>query len=231
MRRYSTFALRGLLLLLLGCLAARAADAPDLPGLVAALPSADYPTKQALIRQMLELHDPRARAVFAAMLEGHLYARSDDGRVFITRAAPAAAAGEQSAVGLIDPLTGADAGQAALDSLNHIGVNNQLRKALRVALAQFDLSSAGCRRASGRCARDAARGRCRGDCAAAPAACARAQCRGQARDPRRPGAGRSRQRRGRRAARGGADPVGEPQHRRLQPLDRHGAARGRWQLW
>ncbi len=60
--------------------------------MIAALPGADYPTKQVLIRQMLELHDPRARAVFAAMLEGHLYARSDDSRVFITRDVAAAAA-------------------------------------------------------------------------------------------------------------------------------------------
>jgi hypothetical protein len=36
----------------------------------------------------------------------------------------------------------------------------QLRKALRVSLAQFDLSSPGRPRASGRGARDAARGRC-----------------------------------------------------------------------
>jgi urea transport system permease protein len=42
---------------------------------------------------------------------------------------------------LIDPLTGRSAGQASMDALARIGVNNQLRKALRIALAQFDLSS------------------------------------------------------------------------------------------
>jgi urea transport system permease protein len=151
MRRCLRFALRGLWLVLLGGFAvASAADTPDTPqaapsaapadlaAMVAALPAADYPTKQSLIRQMLELHDPRARAVFAAMLDGHLYARSGDSHVFITRDAPDGAAAGMS---LIDPLTGAAAGQASPDTLTHIGVNNQLRKALRVAMAQFDLAA------------------------------------------------------------------------------------------
>jgi len=108
------------------------AEAPaNLSAALAALPAADYPTKQALIRQMGELHDSRVRAVLAALLEGHLYAGGEDGRVLIS---------QNPEQGLVtDPLTGAGASVPPA-SLTRIGVNNQLRKALRVALAQFDLS-------------------------------------------------------------------------------------------
>jgi len=106
-----------------------------LAALLAELRSAGYAEKQALIKQMAELHDPRVRAVFDAMLEGKLYARSSDGELFIV-------AGNDEQLELTDPLTGTSAGTAPSDNLSKIGVNNQLRKALRVSLAQFDLSSA-----------------------------------------------------------------------------------------
>jgi urea transport system permease protein len=90
--------------------------------------------KQALIKQIVELHDPHVRPVLDAMLQGRLYARTSDSKVFIV-------AGDET-LKLTDPLTGGAAGSAAADELGKVGVNNQLRKALRVALAQFDLSSA-----------------------------------------------------------------------------------------
>ncbi len=102
--------------------------------LLAALPSASYSDKRTLIAQMAELHDPRVRPVLSAMLEGNLYARGSDDKLFIT-----ASDGENLA--LTDPLTNAAAGAAAPDGFSKIGVNNQLRKALRVALGQFDLSN------------------------------------------------------------------------------------------
>jgi urea transport system permease protein len=98
------------------------------------LPDASYTDKQALIKQFTALHDPRVRALLRAMLEGNLYARSSDHRVLL-----AEASGEQLA--LTDPVTGTSAGSASADDLSKIGVNNSLRKALRVALAQFDLAS------------------------------------------------------------------------------------------
>ena len=105
------------------------------------LPDASYTDKQALIKQLTALHDPRVRVVLRAMLEGNLYARSSDHRVLV-----AEASGEQLA--LTDPLTGTSAGSASADDLSRIGVNNSLRKTLHVALAQFDLASpdAGVRR-------------------------------------------------------------------------------------
>jgi urea transport system permease protein len=121
--------------------AAATTPASQLPQLLQQLPEASYADKQALIKQLTDTHDPRVRGVLNALLEGNLYARSSDNQVFITQA-------DGDTLSLTDPLTGAAAGTASADRLTRIGVNNQLRKALHVALAQFDLSSpdAGVRR-------------------------------------------------------------------------------------
>jgi len=113
---------------------APAAAERGLPALLAGLATAGYADKQALIKQMVELHDPRVHAVLEAMLEGNLYSRSSDARVFIV-------ASGTDPLELSDPLTGRAAGTASPDDLSKIGVNNQLRKVLRVAMAQSDLSS------------------------------------------------------------------------------------------
>ena len=139
----------GCLLLVVSAIPARAVDEPapagvsarpgearagKLPELVGELSTATYAQKQDLIRQMAALHDPRVHAVLEAMLAGRLYSRAADGRVFT---------GEERDGGLeiTDASTGLSAGSAQPDELRKIGVNNQLRKALRVVLAQFDLMS------------------------------------------------------------------------------------------
>jgi urea transport system permease protein len=114
--------------------AVAAATDEQLPQLVAQLPQASYADKQTLIRQLSQTHDPRVKVLLNALLEGNLYARSSDSQVLI-----GVADGDNLA--LTDPLTGTAAGSASADGFTRIGVNNQLRKTLRVALAQFDLSS------------------------------------------------------------------------------------------
>lgn len=108
--------------------------ADSLPDLLAALPGASYGDKRALIQRLTQLHDPRGRSILQGLLDGNLYRRNSDGRVVL-------AAGEGDVLQLTDPVTGAADGSASADGLTKIGVNNQLRKALRVALAQFDLES------------------------------------------------------------------------------------------
>jgi urea transport system permease protein len=132
-----TRGLRTGVLWLLACLAPAAmaaATAAPLADLLQQLPQATYADKQALIKQLTELHDPRVRAVLNALLEGNLYTRSSDGQVFIAEA-------DGDNLKLTDPLTSAPAATASAEGFTRIGANNQLRKALRVALAQFDLSS------------------------------------------------------------------------------------------
>ena len=106
----------------------------QLPQLLQQLPQASYADKQSLIKQLTDLHDLRARVLLIAMLEGNLYARTSDEQVFITQA-------DGDNLVLTDPLTGVSAGSVSAEGFTRIGVNNQLRKALHVALAQFDLSS------------------------------------------------------------------------------------------
>jgi urea transport system permease protein len=106
----------------------------QLSQLLQQLPEATYADKQSLIVQLTDLHDPRVRVLLSALLAGDLYARSSDNQVFITRA-------DGDKLALTDPVTGGAAGSISADDLTKIGANNQLRKDLRVALAQFDLSS------------------------------------------------------------------------------------------
>ena len=116
--------------LLASPLCSAAEDQVLLP-LLQQLPAAGYADKQELIRQLAGTGDPRVRAILAALLDGNLVARSSDGRIFVL-----GSPGDR----LRDPLTGADAGTLPESDLAKIGVNNQLRKSLRVALAQFDLA-------------------------------------------------------------------------------------------
>jgi urea transport system permease protein len=101
--------------------------------LIAAMPTADYSGRRALIEQLAELHDPRVRAVLQALLDGTLSVRTVDDRVFVTTV-------DGDGLRLTDPVSGEASGTAAADAFAKIGLNNQLRKALRVALAQYDLT-------------------------------------------------------------------------------------------
>jgi urea transport system permease protein len=107
----------------------------DFAQLLKQLPGASFSEKKELITQLTGLHDARVRGVLTALLEGTLYERSSDDRVFMTQP-------DGDELKLIDPLTGGAAGKASPDDLSRITTNNSLRKDLRVALAQFDLTSA-----------------------------------------------------------------------------------------
>lgn len=121
------------------CTDASAAVDERFATLLAGLPDGDFSEKRALIQRLAELHDPRVRAVLQGLLDGSLAARTADKHVFILTGAGEGAA-DDGPVRLTDPLTGAAAGSAAATDFDKIALNNQLRKSLRVALAQFDLS-------------------------------------------------------------------------------------------
>jgi urea transport system permease protein len=112
--------------------AAAAAD-DTIAQLLAQLPAASYADKRELIRKLTETRDLRVRPVLQALLDGNLYARSSDNKLFIAEPA-------DDQLKLTEPLTLAAAGTASSDDLSKIGVNNQLRKTLRAALAQFELA-------------------------------------------------------------------------------------------
>ena len=101
---------------------------------VAELPTASYSRKAELVRSLAELHQPGIKVLLSALLEGNVYARSSDGKVFIV--APV-----ESGYALTDPLTGRGAGTVPEEGFEKVVMNNALRRVLRSALAEFDLSS------------------------------------------------------------------------------------------
>ena len=133
-------ALLGVLLFALGCVSVgtrpAAADEahPSFAAAVAELKDASYSRKAELIRELAEQRQAGTRELLAAVLDGHVYSRTGDGKVFIV--APGA-----SGYALTDPLTGKGAGTEAEEGFEKVGINNALRRVLRSALAQFDLSS------------------------------------------------------------------------------------------
>jgi urea transport system permease protein len=131
--RRALASLAWLLLALTASLAGSPARADDaaLAPLLQQLPQADYARKEELVAQLAQTGDARARGILTALLEGQLLVHPGDDRLYV-----ADAEGH-----LKDPLTGTVAPGLSADDLTKVGVNNQLRKALHVAIAQFDLAA------------------------------------------------------------------------------------------
>lgn len=104
---------------------ASALDAPQL----ATLASDDNDARIALIESLATTGDAAALPVLAALKEGALLA-GPDGAVYLEREGRA-----------VDPLSGAVASGAAPDTLERVGLNNRLRRALDAALAQLQLAA------------------------------------------------------------------------------------------
>jgi urea transport system permease protein len=122
-----------------------AADADETPGPAAqsdvdvnGLATAGYTEKGEIIGKLVSSHRPRTKEFLQAMLDGLVYTRQTDNKVFIV--APAANAPD-SQFALTDPLSGKPAGTQAQDGFDRVGLNNSLRKVLRGAIARFDLES------------------------------------------------------------------------------------------
>jgi len=131
--------------MLCGALSVRAQSANDaavssaaestesIDALVGQLPDAGYADKKALVASLLRLNAPGTRELLKAFLDGNLYYRPSDKRVFV---------GTESANGLhfTDALTH-QPGDVTADMLESVGTNNSLRKSLRAAVAQYDVAS------------------------------------------------------------------------------------------
>jgi urea transport system permease protein len=102
-----------------------------LDSLLAMLPSADYATKGEIVTHLAAEGSPAAHRALAALLDGKLYYRKSD-NVLVTVADGNAAT---------DVTSGKPLGTISASELTRIGVNNQLRKAARGALAGLDLAS------------------------------------------------------------------------------------------
>jgi urea transport system permease protein len=100
---------------------------------VAGLAATSFPEKSAAVATLAELRHRNSKAVLAALLDGKLYVRDADSKVFITD-------GGETALALTDPLTLEAAGSGAPGEFSRITTNNSLRKALRGAVASFALA-------------------------------------------------------------------------------------------
>lgn len=116
--------------------AARGAEA-DEPFLAAlsGLATTNFKAKETAVAHLAQIRHPNTRAALAALLEGTLYYRKEDKRVFIVAPADATLA-------LTDPVTLKAGGSADSSEFAKITTNNQLRKVLKSTLAGFDLSNA-----------------------------------------------------------------------------------------
>jgi urea transport system permease protein len=101
------------------------------------LRDAGFADKERIASELIDSRHARVHDALTALLDDRLYVRTSDLRVFITKPAVE----DAQALDLLDPLTLAPAGSSPRDSLDRIGTNNRLRKALRVAVARFDLSN------------------------------------------------------------------------------------------
>ena len=113
--------------------AARSADDGAYAQAVTQLATQSFKDKEAAVASLAAGHHPNALAVFKALLEGNLYYRRDDRRVFIAQTA-----GE--ALTLTDPIAQKAVGTGDPAEYSKITTNNQLRKALRGAIAALQLS-------------------------------------------------------------------------------------------
>jgi urea transport system permease protein len=100
---------------------------------LASLATNNFKEKERAVGELIATRHANTRSVLSALLEGNLYYRKADKHVFIATA-------QDSRLALRDALTLADAGTADASDYTRITTNNQLRKALKSALAGFDLS-------------------------------------------------------------------------------------------
>ena len=133
MRRFVKCIL-ALLLLASAAQIASAADDAGFEAALAALASSSFKDKQDAVIAVAATRHPNARAVLAALLEGNLYYRREDRKVFIVAANDASFA-------LTDPVSMTATGAGTSEDFAKITTNNQLRKALKGAIAGFDLSN------------------------------------------------------------------------------------------
>jgi urea transport system permease protein len=128
--------LKAILLLLVcvtWCTVVHAADDAQFNDAVAQLATTNFKAKADAVAKLGVGRHPHAREVLTALLEGNLYFRKADKRVFI-------AAQRDDELKLTDPMTLQDAAEGQSSEYTKITTNNQLRKQLKGALASFTLA-------------------------------------------------------------------------------------------
>ena len=106
----------------------------DVHSLINALGPANFAQAEDIVKKLAKTGDPKVVPALEAFSDGNLYLRKSDNQVFVTKAA-----GDRLA--LIDPVSGAAAGEEDKANLVKIKINNNLRRAIRAALGGLTLMS------------------------------------------------------------------------------------------
>jgi urea transport system permease protein len=114
---------------------ASTATPASLESVLAQLPDADFATKRELVAALATQGGTPALDVLRAMLDGRLFYRLADKAVVVARQ-------DSDPLLISDARNGQSLGQAPAADFDRITTNNGLRKALRGAIAQLQLSSA-----------------------------------------------------------------------------------------
>src|SRR6478735_1920232 len=107
----------------------------SLESLLAQLPDADFATKRDLVTALAGTGSPAALNVLSAMLDGRLFYRLSDKLVVVAQK-------DADPLTVVDARTGQVLPPAPAAEFDRVTTNNGLRKALRGAIAQAQLSSA-----------------------------------------------------------------------------------------
>jgi urea transport system permease protein len=113
--------------------AVAATAAPAFEQALGGLATNNFKQKEQALGELIDARHANTRAVVSALLDGNLYYRKADKRVFIGTV-------QDTNLALRDAVTLTAGGTADAADFSKITTNNQLRKALKNALATFDLS-------------------------------------------------------------------------------------------
>jgi urea transport system permease protein len=108
----------------------------DVRAALGELREASFVEKERIVDRLGARGDPAIRPVLAALLDDRLFIRQSDQHVFIAKSADDSLA----SLDLVDPVSLKDAGSVSRGDLTKVDTNNRLRRALRSAIARFDLS-------------------------------------------------------------------------------------------
>jgi urea transport system permease protein len=122
-----------LLLLVMLCVPAGASEAASFEQALGNLATTNFKEKERAVAELIVVRHANTRDVLNALLEGNLYYRKADKRVFIGTA-------QDENLTLRDALTLQAAGTEGAADFSKITTNNQLRRTLKSALAGFELT-------------------------------------------------------------------------------------------
>ena len=122
-----------LLVLVMFSLPVRASDAAPFEQALGKLATTSFKDKERAVAELVAVRHANTRDVLNALLDGNLYYRKADKRVFI-------GAAQDANLTLRDALSLEAAGTADAADFSKITTNNQLRKTLKSALAGFELT-------------------------------------------------------------------------------------------